>query len=323
MTQKFSLEERLNYLKQYGSHCMAYSTLQPGMKYFDLPGIGYLAYMQYCGTRFVLSDPITAPENYEKILDSALEEHKKTSFVQIRSKIAEILSKRGYYINSFGVENTIDVNDFKISWNVRRDLKRWISSVPKAGIRITEDRGSILDRDIEKLSEEWRSTKTTKHELAFLARPLSTRYEEGVRRFFGINGSGDLVGFCSFDPCYHNGEIISYSINHIRESPEAPNGTTDFIIVSAIEQFKKEGIKTIHLGLSPLHNMDHTQYKGSPITKGIANLLYERASKIYRFKQLGFHKDRFKANKSQTYLGFRSFFSIPEIFGLMRLCRVI
>jgi hypothetical protein len=55
---RFTPVERFEYLRQFGSHPMAYSTLQPGMEYFDLPGIGYIAYATCRGSRLVLSDPL-------------------------------------------------------------------------------------------------------------------------------------------------------------------------------------------------------------------------------------------------------------------------
>lgn len=106
--KNFSPEERISYFKQYGSHCIAYSTLQPGMKYFDIDGIGYVAYMNHGKTRFVLGDPICAEENKEKILEAALSEHKHTSFYQVSKSTAEILHKKfGFYMNVFGTETAI------------------------------------------------------------------------------------------------------------------------------------------------------------------------------------------------------------------------
>ena len=60
MVKIFSLNERIAYLKKYGGYVMAYSTLQPGMQYFDMIGVGYLAYMVKGRTRFVLGDPVCA-----------------------------------------------------------------------------------------------------------------------------------------------------------------------------------------------------------------------------------------------------------------------
>jgi lysylphosphatidylglycerol synthetase-like protein (DUF2156 family) len=112
MVKIFSFEERLNYLKIYGGHCISYSTLQPGMRYLDLPGIGYIAYMKMGKTRFVLGDPICAEENKEMLISTALREYKHTSFYQVSKKTAELLHKKfGFYMNIFGTEANIYRNE--------------------------------------------------------------------------------------------------------------------------------------------------------------------------------------------------------------------
>ncbi len=45
----FCFEERMAYLRQYGSHCMSFSVLQPHMKFFDVPGKGFIAYRRLWG----------------------------------------------------------------------------------------------------------------------------------------------------------------------------------------------------------------------------------------------------------------------------------
>ena len=54
----FSHAERIGYLKEYGSHSQSFSTMQPGMEYFDLPGIGYIAFMKKWGVKIALADPV-------------------------------------------------------------------------------------------------------------------------------------------------------------------------------------------------------------------------------------------------------------------------
>ena len=60
----FTFTERVGFLKKYGTHSQSFSTLQPGMQYFDVPGMGYIAYMRKWGGTFVLSDPVCAPEDF-------------------------------------------------------------------------------------------------------------------------------------------------------------------------------------------------------------------------------------------------------------------
>src|SRR5690349_4259192 len=73
--------ERREYLMRFGAHCLAHASLQAGMAYFDLPGVGYLAYSSYCGTRFALAEPLCAAADRATLLQAALAEHSETCFV--------------------------------------------------------------------------------------------------------------------------------------------------------------------------------------------------------------------------------------------------
>ena len=66
----FTFTERVGFLKKYGTHSQSFSTLQPSMQYFDVPGMGYIAYMRKWGGTFVLSDPVCAPEDFGNLLES-------------------------------------------------------------------------------------------------------------------------------------------------------------------------------------------------------------------------------------------------------------
>ena len=46
----FSFSERVAFLKKFGRHSMAFSALQPDMRYFDLEGIGYIAFRKKWGS---------------------------------------------------------------------------------------------------------------------------------------------------------------------------------------------------------------------------------------------------------------------------------
>ncbi|MHB9079136.1 MAG: phosphatidylglycerol lysyltransferase domain-containing protein [Pirellulaceae bacterium] len=91
----------MQYLTKYGSHCMAYSTLQPGMAYFDLPGVGYIAYVRYLGTSFILSDPVCAPDQLPALIVAFLRQHRSPFFVQVHEHTAGVLQREyGFRVNA-------------------------------------------------------------------------------------------------------------------------------------------------------------------------------------------------------------------------------
>ena len=120
----FSLEERLTYLRQYGNHCMSFSTLQPGMHFFDVPGIGFIAYMQKWGNRLTLADPVCDIKDREVFFRELLKDGKHTTFVQISQDTAELLhDKFGYYATQFGIEINLDLKRWDLKGKEKADLE--------------------------------------------------------------------------------------------------------------------------------------------------------------------------------------------------------
>lgn len=303
---------------------MAYSTLQPDMRYFDHAALGYLAYMTHGGTRFVLGDPVCSYDNAEGIIRAALAEHPRTVFVQASQRVAQVLQNAfAFFVNGLGIENVIEHAQFTISWKERRDLKRWLSALAKTRLDVISPQRPQDTEGVQSLSLKWIEQQKTKRELAFLARPLSSVSESECRRFLTYH-DGALVAVCSFDPCYCGGQVQCYALNHLRALSSAPDGTIDFTIVHAIRTFAVEGLPLTNLGLSPLHCRSNAGFRASPVTDAIVRLLYRFASPIYNFRGVGFHKDRYKAHLTpQTYLASPKWWTLPDILRLLRVNRVL
>ena len=85
----FTFSERVGYLKKFGTHSQSFSTLQPGMQYFDVPGIGYIAYMRKWGGTFVLSDPVCAPDDFGRLLESFHRRFPNASYIQVSKPVVD------------------------------------------------------------------------------------------------------------------------------------------------------------------------------------------------------------------------------------------
>ena len=86
--------ERFELIRRYGSHSLAYSTLQPGLEYFDTEG-GFLAYRRkgIPGMRFVvvLGDPVAQPRSVGGLIDAFLERFPDACFLPVGAPTAAIL----------------------------------------------------------------------------------------------------------------------------------------------------------------------------------------------------------------------------------------
>jgi phosphatidylglycerol lysyltransferase len=316
-THKFSFEERISYLKEYGSHCMSFSGFQPGIQYFDMPGIGYIAYEQKWGRRAVLSDPVCHIKDQELLIREFLKEGEPTGFAQVSEPVAILLyGKFGFYATQFGIESIIDLKNWDLKGKKKQILRTSLNQATKSGVCIYENNNK---NGYNQFSEEWIKTRKVKsREIRFLIRPMNMDYEEGTRKFFAYQ-EDKLLGLIFFDPIYSNGQIISYVPNISRFKREFRQGIFYAIMMHAMDIFKKEGIEQIHLGLSAFAVSDTNSYYEADIPKKIVRFLYQHGNRIYSFKGIYFTKSRFKGKEYRTFCSHKGKLPFREIITLFKL----
>ncbi len=318
---KFSFDERIAYLKKYGDHCMSFSTLQPGMHFFDIPGVGYIAYRQQWGTRFVLADPICDEKDREFILGEFLKDSRNTAFAQISEPVAELVAEKfGYYATQFGVETVVDLKDWDLKGKKKQVLRTSINKAQKDGVRFVEKYEPNGDRT---LTNEWLKTRKVRNrEILFLIRPMDMDYQEGTRRFYAYQGD-ELLGFIYFDPVYSDNRIVSYVPNISRFNHNFKQGIFYPLMVHAMEVFKQEGVQYMHLGLSPLVVGEQDSEYESGIVKTMIRLLYKYGNMVYSFKGLHFTKSRFQGRDCRTFCAHKETLPVKSFLSMFRLANII
>ncbi|MEP0001378.1 DUF2156 domain-containing protein, partial [Marinobacter sp.] len=149
----FTFAERINYLKKYGTHSQSFSTLQPEMQYFDVPGVGYLAYMRKWGGTFVLSDPVTAPEHFELILEQFHQRFPSACYIQVSKPVVDYLYRRfGLFGTQFGSESRINLKNWSLSGKKKQILRTALNQAEKNGITVKE---RFSDDHTREISDAW------------------------------------------------------------------------------------------------------------------------------------------------------------------------
>jgi phosphatidylglycerol lysyltransferase len=320
-TDLFSLDERISYIKMYGDRALSFSTLQPGMHYFDIPGVGFISYMKKWGGFFVLSDPICDAKDQETMLRGFLKDGKNATFVQISQEIGELLhAKFGYYATQFGVETVVDLEAWDLKGKKKQILRTSVNHARKEGIVISE---SCTEDMCRQLTDDWLKTRKVKNrEIGFLIRPMNMEFQEGTRKFYAYQ-NGQLIGFIYFDPIYSNNNLIGYVPNISRFSSKFKAGIFYPLMVHAMETFKKEGVKYLNIGLCPLAAGDDDLPCESLIQKRMNRLLYRHANWIFSFKGLYFTKSRFGGRDQKIFGGTKRKLPAFEFFTLFRICNIL
>ena len=317
----FTFPERISYLKQFGTHSQSFSTLQPGMQYFDLPGVGYVAYMRKWGGTFVLSDPVCAPENFSVILGHFQKRFPRASYVQVSKAVVDVLhSDFGLYGTQFGSESRIDLGKWSLSGKKKQILRTALNQAEKSNITVKE---RFSDDHTREISEAWiRTRKCKSNEIRFLIRPMEMEYRENARHFYAYQDD-KAVGFIYFDPIYRNNEIISYVPNISRANADFRQGLFYTLMAHAMETFKAEGVPYLDLGLIPLSLDQVTEHQESRPLKRLLHVLYEKMNFLYNFKGLEFTKTRFRGDNFKTYCCHRRAIPALEFLAMFKLTRLL
>jgi len=319
-TAELGFEERMKYMKKYGSHCMSFSTLQPGMKFFDVPGKGFIAYMQKWGSQMVLSDPICHENEREAVIGAFLEKYPASAFIQVTEPVARLIHERfGFYATQFGIETVIDLEKWSLSGKKKQILRTSINQAKKKGVVIRENPDETRHHQ---LSKKWMSTRKIKNrEIGFLIRPMVMDHEEETRKFFAYQGD-ELIGFVFFDPIYKDGEIISYVPNISRFSHSFRQGIFYSLLTHAIETFKAEGLKEVNLGLSILVLDEENEAHEATLLKSIERLIFKYGNFIYNFKGIAFTKSRFRGKTHKFYSAHKWSFPAVKLLTMFKLSNV-
>jgi phosphatidylglycerol lysyltransferase len=317
------LARRIAWLKQYGSHPMSFSTMQPDMSYFELPGVGYIAYAQHWGMQFALADPVCAAPQRELLLDRFLDRYPGAVFVQVSKAVVDHLHGRhGYYGTQFGSESKIELAGWSLRGARKQIIRTAVNAARAEGIEIRE---GGFDHDVKRISEAWIRTRRCKNnEIRFLIRPMIIDYREGTRYFYAYApDSGEAVGFIFFDPIWRDGRLAGYVPNISRSSANFRQGLWYALMAHALEVFREEGVPYVDLGLVPLQMEAGIEPQESRLLRKTMGLIRERMDFLYNFKGLEFAKSRFQGRIEKTYCCHRSAMPALAMTAMFRLTRII
>lgn len=318
---RFSFEERMSYLRQFGSHCMSYSTLQPGMRYFDIPGKGFIAYTPRWGIRAVLADPVCAEGDREGMIDAFLRTGERTGFAQVSPPVADLLHEKfGFYATQFGVESTVELEHWNLKGKKKQVVRTSVNQALKRGVVIEEN---DHDDRYRQLSSQWVKTRKVKNrEIRFLIRPMNMGYQAETRRFFAYLDNR-LVGFIFFDPVFEDNCILGYVPNISRFADTFRQGIFYAIMAHAMETFRREGVRQLHLGLSPFVVVDEKRPYETGLIKKLLRFFYKHGNGIYSFKGIYFTKSRFGGKDCETFCCHEGRYPFREIITLCRISNLI
>ncbi len=316
-------------VKDHGHASLSYATLDRRLERFYMEGAereggaegperleGFIGYRRSGKTLLALSDPICAPENVPSLLDGfktfGQDQRKRTAFFAATNRFAKEFTDAGYEGVRVARDAVVNVERFTIRGNRMENVRRGYNHARNVGMEIFEYRpGEGRDQSVEKsctsISEEWLKEKR-RPELEFILGRLDW-HAPGDRRFFIARSKRGVEGFMVFHPVSSSGWYMDMS----RRRVDAPNGTTDFLLVNSLNAFQEEGARRLYMGMVPNTDFPKELGNAGAATKAALRFLAKRFDRFYPVRSEVFFKKKYRPVWEDLFL----YTDSKVTFGLM------
>lgn len=242
-------------LERYAWNATAYQIINPGMTHwFSAQGDAVIGYVLRDGVRVVAGAPVCAGDRLEAVLiewDADTKAHRARScYFGAAGRLHEALSQhKGHSTIVLGAQPVWNPQMWQPESQMRSSLRAQFARARNKGVRVVEwtwERAEN-DSDLHRVLHEWLGRKPLPS-LHFLVEP-QTLANLRDKRIFVAERDGVPVGFLNAAPVpARNGYLTEQFVR----GTNAPNGTVELLVDSAVRALAASGAEYVTMGLVPL-----------------------------------------------------------------------
>lgn len=298
------------------------AVLDPSRRIFKIPSVdGLIGYRSEKGVAIVFGDPVCAPSDWME-LSTAFEsfcEAEKKSVIYLTA--SEQFTKWAMTHGSAGciefgeelmVNPQIDPRS-KTGTNaslVRRKVKHALHEGAEVHEYLSPD--NHLKEEIEQVGVKW--LKTRRGPQLFLSHIRIFEDMVGKRIFYAKHGDSVIGVLLLHQLRSQNGWLL----NHLMILPEAPHGTPELLVVTALEAARQEGENLVTFGSVPKAQLGEIVGL-SKVSIWLANAVFKCITRTSHIDGPSKFWEKFLPESKPSYIVFsKKKISIKLILGLMR-----
>jgi lysylphosphatidylglycerol synthetase-like protein (DUF2156 family) len=326
----------LDCLRRHGEHSSGFLTVNRAMRHFTAPGIdGCIAYRP-AGARHLiqLCGPVASPADRRPLLRSflawAAEGRRRVTVVQLTRADALLYAEHGFAVNQLGASYSIDLTRFTLRGTRFMRVRNKVKRARRLGMTVREwdwdeQQDPSARAGLAAVDRAWlRSKGAMAKELAFM---VGERGGPAARhrRLFVASAAGRPLAYATYSPCY--GPRPGWLYDLTRRRPDAPPGAIELLFLTALERFRDESVPWLHLGLTPMTQLDarhELPHGSSALAGGVLALLARHGEFIYPARSQEQFKLKWAPHAIEPeYIGFAPRVSLAALWHLLRLTRAI
>lgn len=299
--------EVLRLLQVHGWSSISFQILEPDFCYwFDkadpTEASAVVAYVDAPGYRVVAGSPVAAPEAVgavaRRFVEACAEDRRRVVFFAVEGPFLEALQSLDpplpHDALPIAEQPEWDPAGYTLKGSRRRSLRAQVNRARNKGVRVRRvDAEEIatapgpIRAEIESVLHRWLASRRMSV-MRFLVDLEPFTFPE-ARRYYVAEQGDRAVGFLAAIPVYRR---KGWFFEDVIRVPEAPNGTAELLIHTALQDAHEHGDGYVTLGMAPLAGVPagpgpHRQLRGA------LRWCYARLGLLYHFPGVRSFKARF------------------------------
>lgn len=290
--------------------------LDSATTHFTVPGVeGLIGYRKENGLAVVFGDPICQPDAWDRLVIPFHKEMEKVIYILASASFKEWALSHGLLgAIEFGEELYFDPfdNPKRRTGTQASLVRRKVRHATAEGVMVEEYLGGnpLLEQQMEQVGEKW--VKGRKGPQIHISGIELFSHREGRRWFYAKKGD-ELVGVILLGSLQKG-----WLMNHLMITKEAPHGTPELLVTSALEAIEKEGGHFVTVGAVPYPNLGSID-GFSPVARLLARGGFKFFKLLFRLGGRKKFWEKFHPHSAPLYLLFSDdTIGLKEIRSLLR-----
>lgn len=266
-------------------------------------GDGFVMFRHFGGSCVVMGDPVGPRKRWRGLVWElrrlADRNGVRLCFYQISAEMLPLMIELGLRPIKYGEEAHVTAAAFTLAGPRMKSLRNSHARAGREGLRLTivpaMDVPSWLYR-LRPLSDAWLKRHGESEKTFSLGR-FDAAYLHGFDLAVVLGLDDEPIAFANI---WRSGDGSELSVDLMRQHPEAPPGTMDFLLAELVRHSRETGMARFNLGMAPLSGVQGG--KLAPIWARLANLAFAVEGWGYNFAGLRHYKEKFAPHWESRFI---------------------
>lgn len=238
-----------------------------------------------------------------------------TVFYGVDARNAELLTTLGWSTLPVAEDADLDPRTWTTTGKRKQDVRTAVNRARREGITATwsswQDLPPSTVRQIEAISEEWVSERELP-EMGFTLGGVDEMRDPAVRTLVAQDAAGRVLAVTSWLPSHREGRVVGWTLDVMRRTEAAPNGVMEFLVASAAERMRDDGVERLSLSAAPLAQAGEAAAPNDGV-QSLLELVGGVLEPVYGFRSLLRFKQKFGPDLHPLVLAYPDPVALPSI----------